>query len=206
MEAKLVAGNQLRLEVLHDLAASIVAAPSPTTQEILELLRFDAGLLEPSTEQDISYAAEWYLIILADKMTLAPSLSHRCPVSFLVLEYALPLLGWNLDEIRLLQSGQSLHTLVETSGNPLFVEAFWAVDQHGGWLSIEIVTKLLSHLLLMEEFFPSTLLEARKEITDLAGWWSRSPAELLSQAYTDAREMLETALTRNQPLFLGIFD
>jgi hypothetical protein len=206
LEAKVVVGNHLRLEVLHDLAASIVATPSATTNEILELLRFDAGMLEPSTEQDANYRAEWYLMILADTMTPAPSLSHRCPVSFLALEYALPLTGWNRDEIKLLQSGQRLHTLVETSGNPIFVEEFWAVDQHGGWLSIEMVAKVLAHLLLVEGFFPSPLLEVRKEIIDLAGWWSRSPAELLGQAYADAREMLETALNRTQPLFLGIFD
>lgn len=192
--------------MLHDLAAAIVANPSTTTQEILELLRFDAEMLESSTEPDVNYRAEWYLMVLADKMTPAPSLSYRCPVSFLALEYALPLLGWTHDEIRVLQSGQPLHTLVETSGNPLFVEEFWAVDQHGGWLSIETVPKILSHLLLVEDFFPSALLETRKEITDLAGWWSRSPKELLSQAYADAREMLETALDRKQPLFLGIFD
>lgn len=206
LEAKVVVGNRLRLEVLHDMAAAIVATPSATTQEILDLLRFDAGMLEPSTEEDINYRAEWYLMILADKMTKVPSLSHRCPVSFLVLEYALPLLGWSLDEIRLLQYGQRLHTLVETFGCPLLVEEFWAVDQHGGWLNIERATHLLSHLLLVEDFFPSPLLEVGEAITDLAGWRSRSPAELLSHAYADAREMLETAIARNQPLFLGIFN
>ncbi|GEM_PF-2082444 len=205
LEAKLIVNNQLRLEVLYDLAASVVAAPSATTQEILDLLRLDAELLEPPTEEDVSYTDAWYMIVLADKLTPAPSLSHRCLVSHLVLQYGLPLLGWSADEIRLLLSGEPMHRLIEAFGHPLFVAEFWC-NEYGGWLSIERAAPLLSRLLLVENFFPSPLLEARKEITDLAGWWSRSPAELLSQAYADAREMLETSLARKQSLFLGVFD
>lgn len=202
LEAKLVTNNQLRLEVLHDLAAAIVANSKEVTQEVLEFLRFDPEWLETQEEEEVSYVDRWYVIALADQLTPAPSLSNRCPVSHLVLQYVLPLLGWSREEWRLLLYGAPLQTLLETSGNTLFITELWVINQYGGWLSLEMIAKLLSHLLLAEDFFPSAVLEAKKEITDLAGWWSRSPAELLSQAYADAREMLETALARNQALYL----
>jgi hypothetical protein len=201
LEAKLVVDNQLCLEALHDLAAAIVANPKEATREVLELLRFDPDWLE-TQEEETSYVDRWYVIALADQLIPAPSLSHRCPVSHLVLQYVLPLLGWSREEWRMLLYGTPLQTLLEASGNDLFIAELWVVNQYGGWLSLEVVTKVLSHLLLVRDYFPSPLLEARKEITDLVGWWSRSPAELLSQAYADAREMLETALARKQALYL----
>ncbi len=202
LEAKLVVGNQLRLEALHDLAAAIAANPKKETQEVLELLRFDPEWLETPEEEGVSYVDRWYVIALADHLIPAPSLSHRCPVSHLVLQYVLPLLGWSREEWRMLLYGAPLQTLLEASGNALFITELWVVNQYGGWLSLEMVAKLFSHLLLVEDFFPSPLLEAQKEITDLAGWWSRSPVELLNQAYADAHEMLETALARKQALYL----
>jgi hypothetical protein len=201
LQAKLVVDNQLRLEILRDLAISISAHPTETIQQVLIYLEFDSEWFD-TDEEDVSYTDKWYVLALAEKLSPAPSLSHRCQVSFRVLEDVLPFLGWSPDEIKLLVYGERLHRILELFGHPLFVAEFRCINSYGGWLSTEIAAQLLSHLLLMEDFFPSAALEVRKDIKDLAGWWSRSPADLLSQAYTDAREMLETALARKQALYL----
>ena len=203
LEAKLIDHDRLRLDMLHDLAVAAAALPDDPVQELLEGLRFDPEMLETPADEDVSYTSMWYMLILAGKAVPAPSLSHRCQVSHVVMQTVLPLLGWSNEELRLLLYGDCLHRFLEVFAHPLLVKELGIVDQYGGWLSIEQAAGLLSHLLLVEDLFASPLAETVQYIQNLAGWWGRSSsAELLSQAYADVREMLETALSRDQPLYL----
>jgi hypothetical protein len=104
--------------------------------------------------------------------------------------------------MKLMLRGESLDTLVESSGNDFFINEFRGIGQYGGWLGLEDVKLLLSRLRQVEKHFAYPNHEAVNILANLAGLWSQSPAEMMSKAYADAIEMLQTAINRNSALFV----
>lgn len=199
LQEKTVHQKLLRLDVLLQLAEETVAGASETTQQALEDLRFDDGWFETS-DDGVTWSTHWYMIILARHLTPAPSLSNRSPVSWKVLDLTLSTLGWGHAELETLLRGQPLHTLVESSNNPLFVTEFTCINQFGGWLRQSEVRRLYSHLLQTQRLHSRYAVS--EELSKFALLWSQSPAEMLGQAYADAMEMLTVALDKDEALFV----
>lgn len=202
LEERVIQHGQLALDALYNLVTTIVANASETTLKALEDMRFNSEWLDVSDEE-VSRLPNWYMIVLAQALSPAPSLSNRLMSSYGVLERILPIVGWTDAEIRLLVQGNRLHTLVESSGNPLLRDKFYyGVDQFGGWLSLIDIESLLSRLLAIEERFMSPSPQLIGSLLDFAQWWSQSPIEMISKAYADAKEMLQTAVERSSALFM----
>jgi hypothetical protein len=106
---RLVLQKRLQLNVLLALAEEAVASASGTVQQALRDIRFDDEWLD-SSDEEVSWTTHWYMVALAGELTPAPSLSNRSAVSWRVLELALPFLGWDEAEVRLLLRGKPLHS------------------------------------------------------------------------------------------------
>jgi len=203
LESKIVEQGRLRLDVLRDWAADIVANASPTVQQTLKDIRFDDEWLDASDES-VSRSDFWYMIVLAETLSPMPSLSNRLPVSWRVLREILPYVGWNTAEVELIIRGKWLRTLVESSGNTLFTAEFTTLDQFGGWLSVDDQKTLWSRLLSVEHYFPFPTKELPESFLSFANLWLLSPTEMLEKGFADAREMLQAAIAQNSALLVAL--
>jgi hypothetical protein len=116
----------------------------------------------------------------------------------------LPVIGWTDTEARALYYGSPLSTLVKSSGNALLIAEFNGVDQFGAWLSLESAQSLLLRLQADKEHFFSPGHEELQVLAWLADHGQQVPAEVLVKAYSDATEMLQTAIERKAALFVTV--
>jgi hypothetical protein len=183
------------------LAREAVHDASEQVRRTLEAFRFDPEWLDISGEE-VSHVIDWYIIVLAEVLEPAPSLSHRLRVSHNVLTLVLPMVGWSAETIRELVLGHPMSTFVATSGEPVFIHDFAGVDQYGGWLPPPRIRELAERLAFCERFFVDPAPEARDEITWLAELLHEEPEGVLRKAHADAQEMLQTGIARRLPLVL----
>lgn len=205
VEERAIVDNHFSLDTLLHWARRVVEDAPEHTRDILRYLRYDREWLDP-TDNSI-FPTDLYIIILAKHLSPAPSLSNRLH-SYTILELILPLAGWADDKIRQLLLGGQLHTLLKTSGNPIFTAEFKDINQYGGWIEIKEGRELLSKINMAQQHFLSPgakELQVLNQISTFPAYRQQSLQELLRKAYEDATEMLETSLIRNEALFI-IFD
>lgn len=200
LEKAVLQNNTLNEEKLLALAKMSLSNPSPSLSKALDFMRFDDDWFDPS----IDIATNSYVIILASMLSLAPSLSDHFVNGYQVLEVVLPLAGWTEAETNELLRGHSLRRLVLESWNTTFISKFGVhVIPYGGWLKLSHVETLLSHLQSSKIFFDQPSQGLLKAIE-----WSKYKRENLAQtlqdAYSDAKEMLQTAINRKSALFMII--
>jgi hypothetical protein len=184
---------------LLTLAKEIVASASEATRQALNDLRFDSEWLDTSTDE-ATWPSYWYMIVLARELIPAPSLSNRSRLSWAVLESFLSQEGWHESQIELLVRGRKLRTLVESSGNPLIVAEFTGINQYGGWLDLDEIGRLYSRLLTVRRDQLVSSIPAG--LAQLASLCSQDPIEMFDKAHADVTEMFETAIARDQALFV----
>ena len=205
IEEQSISNNDFSLNNLLPYCRQIVANASDVTQKTLHYLRYDSEWLDPVDEG--LFATDLYIIVLAKHLTPAPSLSNRLH-SYGILELVLPYANWTQEQIKLLIRGKPLHTLLEFSNNPILLRAFTDVDQYGGWIDLQEVEKLFARLTrAADHFFSPQDREfiAIDELSKFPAYKQRDLQNILRDAYTDAKEMLETSLQRGEPIFI-IFD
>jgi hypothetical protein len=203
-EGQVVSHHQVRLDALQSLAASVVANASQETRQVLRVFRFSTLWLDRSDNEHAD-AARWSVIALAEQLLPAPSLNNRGVGSFFALYSLVELAGWKMNEVLALLYGQPLTTFLESSPLSLPSSKISSIDLAIGWLDVESIKQLYNRLLQAENAFVFAPAEVLKALEHLASLWKQSPAELLGQAYADAREMLETALARRQALILVLY-
>lgn len=196
-------GGVLREDRLLMAAREAVATASPTMRQALEMVRFDEEWVDrPGEDEAAVRAREWYIILLTSTLSSAPSLTHRFPVGWIVLERVLPLAGWTPEDVRRLVRGDRLDTLVASSGDDVFASYFRGVNQVGGWLDVDGAATLRGRLQGAARCFSPSDGFAVEAATPIAALWSRDPHEVLQSVYADVSEMLETAVERRHALFL----
>jgi hypothetical protein len=201
LEEKIIDQGALRLDRLQRWAVELAANASDVMLHVLANMRYGEEWLD-SSDDSVSKSDFWYMIVLSQACSPNPSLSNRQRVSWRVLEQVLPVLDWPRPQIDLLIRGEWLHTLVESSGNVLFIDEFTTVDQFGGWLRLSDAQSLLSHLQVNQKQFLSPPSEFIEALSDFAKLWSQSPVEMINKAYADATEMLQTAIDHYEALFV----
>jgi hypothetical protein len=203
LASRTVKDGELRTELLRKVAESVFKNASQSTKRALEWMRLDdeAWLEEPGPDE--SHTDEWYMIALAARLDPAPSLSsNRSPVSYHVLEQVLPLARWSEKDVRLLLYGRPLGTLAAASNNVLAVEFARSLNsyQDRGWLSTHMAVTLLNRLVATESLWASPQSEIEWLNEPIVP--AQKPETPLKIAFSDAKEMLETASRREQALFL----
>jgi hypothetical protein len=198
LEERIVEDGELHLDKLHELATGIFRNASPVTRDALGWMRLGDELYVDMSDPEVDYSIRWYMITLASWLHPAPSLP-----GWDVLRIVLPLAGWSFEEIRLLTSGRPWGTLAQASGNELFAAEFdWIWDY--GWLDLTTVEDLLDRLLDAEDLVLSPPGEGMEKLLEWAEEVSRDPQEMLMMTYLTTREMLYTALNREQALLMAL--
>lgn len=201
LEERVIYKRKLSVDALFSMAKEIVINADETTLDTLKYLRYSNEWLCASG-LEFCLTGEWYMIAIASVLSPAPSLSSRLPASYYFLELALPVLGWTEGQVKKLLCGKPLRTLVETSGNSLFIAEFSALDQFGGWIDLYSVRTIFSRLQLLQDQFSFPSSNITDTITELSEMWNQDPRKMLVSAYSDAEDMLKTAIERNSALFL----
>jgi hypothetical protein len=198
LKSKVVVGNQLDIYRLQDLAKAYVKNHTGIT-DILSYMRYDEEWLE-DPDGDGSQAYLWYTICLTTSFRPAPSLNNnRFHGSHYVLERVLPLAGWNEDDIRALIHGKELSTLLNPQEHKLFVEN---LSLYGGCLSPNDIRAIRMHLEDNKTHFLPAAEHSIEVIEEYAGYNNIPPENILEMAYEDALEMLQTAIQREEALYL----
>jgi hypothetical protein len=202
LEQQFVDSGRLYEDRLLMAARDAVAVASATTRQALEMVRFDEEWFDYS-EEGVPRVREWCIILLASMLSSAPSLTHRFPVGWIVLERVLPLAGWAKEDVQQLVHGQSLRTLFSPALGTEFAAQLRGVDQFGGgWLDVNDAVALRRRLDIVADFFTPTNDSAIEAATVIAALWSRDAREVLQSVYADACEMLESSAARQRALFL----
>jgi hypothetical protein len=198
---RIVQNGALSATALYKTAESTMARAGQSTQHFLTNVRFDKDWLNTS-DLEVSKTIYWYIIALADTCTPAPSLSSHFPVGFRVVQTTLPLAAWETSAIETVIRGQPLHTLVDSSNNPLFMNEFVGVDQFGGWIPRDKAKELLSKLQAAEQFFTGNAPASLEAVSEIARLWAQAPRDVMRIAYSDAVAMLRSAKDADSDLFV----
>lgn len=198
---EIIRNGILDLQLLREQAVSIVQNASEETKHILATLGYDDEWLD-DPEEDQSQTSPWYMIHLASVFEPCPSLSNNRFLGYYVLEKILPIAGWTRTEIIELIHGKRLASLLEKPTHKILLNA---VVLLGGCLSQKDIETILFHLKSSASVFTSPSSKVKEVLNTLTDPNNPQPERLLSQAYQDAVDMLETALSRNHALYL-IYD
>ena len=204
LEQRIMHEGVLSHKLLLKLATETVKSVSPKIQDILRLLRFDPEWLT-DVDSDVSHLHEWYILALAPKLSISKSINTRRINNHWLLSQILLAAGWNTLDVKLLLSGYPLHTMVEASGNDLFISEFSVgLDLFGGWMISAKAQDFLDKLQGGQEliFHPDTLEKLQLQHHQ---YFAQDPSLIVSDAYLDAIDMLEPATTGGKSLFI-IFD
>ena len=204
LEQKVIVNGSLDLVMFQKFAKEVVKNADEETMEALQNLRFDEEWLD--NPEDIWSGDEWYVIALAESLTKAPSLSKRLLGSYRVLEMTLAIIGWSSQDITTLLTGANLSSLISASFCRPLMLAFRGSIQYGGWISNDIVKRLLGLLqetMSNKERLSATLVGA---ITDYCKMIGIEPESALNSAYADAEEMLNTATGKKDDLLVLLYD
>jgi hypothetical protein len=194
----IAAGQELDLHALHQMAQAALHRATSETWQALEAMRFEPRWLDVS-EPDVSHSTEWYALLLAQQLTPAPALSRDGFAAFVILRQALPALEWDRGDIHALILGDPLQTLLASAGDSRFTSEFAGIDQYGGWLSQARLRHMSSKLQSAQASAAATAPQVTSLLEEIGVF---SPAESLRVALTMAHEMVQTALDREQALFL----
>ncbi len=198
LKAKAIRDNELDLNRLQSLAKAYVENFEGIT-DILSYMRFDESWLE-DPDGDGSQAYLWYMVCLATAFHSAPSLhNNRFHGSHYVLERILPLAGWNEDDSNALIHGKRLSALLDPHEYKLFLEN---LSLYGGCLSLKDIQTLWMQLKNSRAHFLPSARQSIAVIGEYAGYNNIPPATVLEMAYEDATEMLQTAIQREEALYL----
>jgi hypothetical protein len=171
LEASVRSGDNVLLSRFCQLAVQIAKTPTTDTQEFLIWVRFDEDgwLIEHESE-----TGHYFLILLAGKVSAAPSLSSRETTKgyFRELDACLQKAGWDEEEIYRLIRGDRLERMLlfynENIANILFEQPFFksTIGQAGvGWLSPMRVNKFYEKIKLSQRYFNSTGTQQVYQIT-----------------------------------------
>jgi hypothetical protein len=197
LEEQIVEEGEVRLDKLLRLARGVVENASSVAQEALEFMRFDEEDLEmPAPGSDEYVAHRWYMFSLAPWLLPTPSLP-----GWGVLKHVLPLAGWSDEDVRTLIFGQPLGLLARKYGSDTIAAEFGWMWEYG-WLDVSAAEEISARLAEVGDVFFSPLQEGMEELVDWAKMISRDPVEMLTMAYNTTQEMLQTALEREEALFL----
>ncbi len=202
LKAKIVFNDKIDLRVLHDLAATTFEHASDELKQIFDDMRCDETWLE-DPDNDGSPAYLWYTLVLYSIMREAPSLSNnRFHGSHIILEDGLPYAGWSNEEIYKLLFGKGIDAILSRNEFQVFARD---LSLHGGCLSQSDIKSLLSHIHESEDILLGQAQEIGKAsnlINKFAKANSLELNEALQMACDDAVEMLETALDRDEALYV----
>ncbi|MCC6614098.1 MAG: hypothetical protein IT320_11520 [Anaerolineae bacterium] len=105
-------------------------------------LKYDESWLE-DPDRDFSHVHYWYLIMLVGSLIPCPSLSNNRYVnSHLVLEKALPIVGWDKTEVRKLIFGKLIDNALQTVDE----QQWLPIPPLGGLLSPSDIATLFERL------------------------------------------------------------
>ena len=138
-QEKAIINGHVQHDRLLAWASEIAAAQSPERRVLLEMIRFDPEVLSAS-QDGAFYSRELFMVVLAESLLPAPSLSSRQRESYYVLQVVLPELGWEAKSINRLIRGDSLDTLLQSSLSPALAGEFKELRQYGGWLDHAAIT------------------------------------------------------------------
>jgi hypothetical protein len=199
LKAKIIDSKGLDLRKLQNLAKSVSDNANNELRGILDSIGYDREWLS-DPDNDASQAYLWYTINLATSFHPSPSLSsNRFRGSHSVLEHILPTADWELKDVYEIILGNSLSELLDNSEFHVFVEE---LSLHGGAINLARISGILSHLEKSRQYFSAQYVEIPKVITEFAAHNNLSVDNLLEMAYEDAVDMLETAIDRNEDLYL----
>lgn len=202
-QAEFLHANQLNLHSLHHAAAQVVSNATDRTRRLLSALRFDDQWLD--TSSDSPRENEWFILVFSSHLIEATSLSNRFKASWQVLQWILPDVGWASDQVRSLTFGRNLHSLIGTMSHKGLASTFSGLDQYGGWLDLDTSVELRDRLIDAAPYFHRDSYRPSEPLASLATHLSRSPKELIEDAYLDSLDMLGAAIERTQDLFLVLY-
>jgi hypothetical protein len=198
MAEAIAAGQELDLRALHQMAQAALHRATSETWQALEAMRFEQRWLDVS-EPDLPHSTEWYALLLAQELTSAPGLSRDGVAAFAILRQALPALEWEQGDIDALIFGDPLQTLLASAGDARFTSEFAGIDQYGGWLSQTRLRHMSSKLQSAQSSAAATAPQITNLLEEIGVF---SPAESLRVSLTMAQVMVQTAMDREQALFL----
>ena len=197
LEEQIVEDGEVRLDKLLGLVRGVVENASSVAWETLGYMRFDEEDLEmPAPNSDEYVAHRWYMFALAPWLLPAPSLP-----GWGALKMVLPLAGWSDEDVRTLIRGQPLGSLARDYGSDTIAAEFGCMGEYG-WLDLIAAEEMSARLTGVRDLFFSPPQEGMEELVDWAKMISRDPVEMLTVAYNTTQEMLQTALEREEALFL----
>lgn len=191
-----VTGKLDPMRLQRQAMALVETAGKDLRRNLLDL-KYDESWLE-DPDRDFSHVHYWYLIMLVSRLTPCPSLSNnRYVYSHLVLEKALPVVGWDKEEVRKLIFGRLIDDALETAGD----QQLLPTSSYGGVLKPSDIATLFERL----DHSRDTLLnnaDALQTLGFIASVNAIPPVALLRNALLDALDMLATAADRRQWLYM----
>lgn len=197
-----VDAGRISEQLLFNKAKDVVDNSIMPSREVLELARFDEDWLN-YLDKDVSRSHLWFLLVLISKLNPIPDIDTRTK-HHIVLPRLMPLLGWSQPQIELLIRGRPLNSLIETSGNNLFINEFVpGINAYGGWLDTETAAQLLVELQISTNSISTLEMTDRiqKETSLSPDFYSETA---LHNALVEIARILQISVARREALFIII--
>jgi len=123
-----------------------VTNPTSAGREFLTDISYDIEWAE-SLDQDINYVPDWFMALFASLVVRCDDLPYA---SFATIRGALPILGWDPEDISLLLTGRPIYELVGSLEQPALLSNFNPATKIFGWLPAAEARDLVGKLNTVE--------------------------------------------------------